>query len=135
MRTYIFIVAVSFFFTGCLQSGLQVMPAYYTGDASIYDAALVNKVKKGASKREVERILGPAKTKLKGLDKDHINRYAMRYIGKPVNIHEGEYDLWKYYATRNTSEMGLVGSTNYTYRKACIVVFDLEDTVTLFECN
>ena len=135
MRIYILILVVSFIFTGCLQSGLQILPAYYTGDASIYNTALVSKIKKGVTKREVERALGPAKTKLKGLDKDHINRYAMRYINKSVNIHEGEYDLWKYYATKNTSEMGIVGSTEYTYRKACIAVFDPDDTVVLFECT
>jgi len=135
MKSYILILSISLFFTGCLQSGLQILPAIYSGDTNIYDSSLTSKIRKGVTKRDVERILGPTKNKVKALDKDHVNRYATKYTGRYTTIHEGEYELWKYNASKQISEMGIVGSTHRTFRKTCVVVFNLEDEVVLFECS
>lgn len=134
MKILFIISAVIMLFNGCLTSGVP-MGSFYTGDKSIYDNVKVSKVRKGMSKNQVNNILGPTKSKAKGLDKEHVNRYVDRYIGQTIKIKEGEYELWKYFATKNSTQMGLVGSSQITYRKSCIVVFSIEDKVTFFNCN
>jgi len=129
-----FTILTSVLFTGCLTSGLP-SGSYTNGDSIVYNNSKISKVKKGDSKQRVISLLGQTKNKNTELNKRHVQKYTKRYIGSPASMSEGIYELWKYYGTKTSHQMGLVGSSYRTTGKSCIVVFNNNDLVEYFKCR